>query len=55
MYVPQVGTCTGEVVTRRTLRYRPAPGYQRLDLGLFSSDTSTLFLPGTISPCGTFI
>ena len=34
MYVPHVGTCTRDVVTRCTLRYSPAPGYHRDDCGL---------------------
>ena len=37
--VPQTGTWTRSVVTRRTLRYNPAPGYQREDWGLFSRRT----------------
>src|SRR5690606_9757646 len=40
-YVPHTGTCTLSVTITCTFRYRPAPGYQRDDCGLFSKRTAT--------------
>ena len=45
--VPHVGICTSSVTTKCTLRYNPAPGYQREDSRSFSRRTaSSFFSPG---------
>jgi len=47
--VPHCSTCTASVTVSHTLRYSPAPGYQRELRSSGASRTASTFLPATFS------